>query len=127
MNNKLTESERLLLSANSRVTQQEATIAEISENLKISKKNEEANTDKIQRSEDKMNSLNIRIAEYESTQAEFDSIKLKVAKQEEEIKYLKDKMAIDAEEAERVEKSYEQLLLKLTGLMASDYVPVDML
>ena len=74
-----------------------------------------------------MNSLNIRIAEYESTQAEFDSIKLKVAKQEEEIKYLKDKMAIDAEEAERVEKSYEQLLLKLTGLMASDYVPVDML
>ena len=127
MNNKLTESERLLLSANSRVTQQEATIAEISENLKISKKNEEANTDKIQRSKDKMNSLNIRIAEYESTQAEFDSIKLKVAKQEEEIKYLKDKMAIDAEEAERVEKSYEQLLLKLTGLMASDYVPVDML
>ena len=50
-----------------------------------------------------------------------------VAKQEEELKYLKNKMAIDAEEAERVEKSYEKLLLKLTGLIASDYVPVDML
>ena len=74
-----------------------------------------------------MNSLKTQIAEYETAQAEFDNTKMKVAKQEEELKYLKNKMAIDAEEAERVEKSYEKLLLKLTGLIASDYVPVDML
>ena len=127
LNNKLTESERELTNANSRVSQQESTINELSENLKICKMNEEANVDKLQRSEEKMNSLKTQIAEYEAAQAEFDNTKMKVAKQEEELKYLKNKMAIDAEEAERVEKSYEKLLLKLTGLIASDYVPVDML